>query len=120
MYKSSGEFKNKVEKIALPGSSIGVYNLYEMDSNKTIADRITDIFYNGIKNKKMQNIIHDIAFYGTTSDFEKGFIRAEVIAYDDLVACGSELKVKEAGKFRLEGKDYLMQDGDICHFRFNV
>ena len=54
------------------------------------------------------------------TDFEKGFIRAEVISYDDLIACGSELKVKEAGKARLEGKDYLMQDGDICHFRFNV
>lgn len=53
------------------------------------------------------------------SDFRDGFIRAEVISYDDLIACGSELKVKEAGKFRLEGKDYLMQDGDICHFRFN-
>ncbi|MEG0685609.1 MAG: DUF933 domain-containing protein [Coprobacillus sp.] len=42
------------------------------------------------------------------------------MSYADLVVCGSELKVKEAGKFRVEGKDYLMQDGDICHFRFNV
>ena len=54
------------------------------------------------------------------TDFERGFIKAEVMSYDDLVACGSELKVKEAGKARLEGKDYLMQDGDICLFRFNV
>ena len=54
------------------------------------------------------------------TDFETGFIRAEVMSYQDLIDCGNELKVKEAGKMRLEGKDYLMQDGDICHFRFNV
>lgn len=54
------------------------------------------------------------------SDFERGFIRAEIMSYDDLVKYGSELKVKEAGKMRLEGKDYEMQDGDICYFRFNV
>ncbi len=69
-------------------------------------------FKNGMNAKECAGIIH--------SDFEKGFIRAEVMSYDDLIACGNELKVKEAGKFRLEGKDYLMQDGDICHFRFNV
>ena len=54
------------------------------------------------------------------TDFEKGFIRAEVMSYDDLIECGSELKVKEKGKMRLEGKEYIMKDGDICHFRFNV
>ena len=54
------------------------------------------------------------------TDFEKGFIRAEVMSYEDLIECGSELKVKESGKARLEGKEYLMQDGDICYFRFNV
>jgi len=54
------------------------------------------------------------------SDFEKGFIRAEVISYDDYVKYGSEAKVKEAGKMRVEGKDYVVQDGDIMHFRFNV
>ena len=54
------------------------------------------------------------------TDFEKGFIKAEVISYEDLIQCGSELKVREAGRARLEGKDYIMQDGDICHFRFNV
>ena len=54
------------------------------------------------------------------SDFERGFIRAEVMSYDDLISCGSELSVKENGKMRLEGKEYVMQDGDICHFRFNV
>jgi GTP-binding protein YchF len=54
------------------------------------------------------------------TDFEKGFIRAEVIAYDDFVKFGSEAAVKEAGKLRVEGKEYLVQDGDVMHFRFNV
>lgn len=54
------------------------------------------------------------------SDFEKGFIRAEVIAYDDYVTYGSEAKVKEAGKLRVEGKEYIVKDGDVMHFRFNV
>ena len=54
------------------------------------------------------------------TDFEKGFIRAEVIAYDDYVNYGSEAKVKEAGKMRVEGKEYIVKDGDVMHFRFNV
>ncbi|MCB1787387.1 MAG: redox-regulated ATPase YchF [Chromatiaceae bacterium] len=54
------------------------------------------------------------------TDFERGFIRAEVIAYDDFVACRGEHGAKEAGKVRLEGKDYVVQDGDVIHFRFNV
>ena len=54
------------------------------------------------------------------SDFEKGFIRAEVIAFEDYVAFGSEAKVKEAGKLRVEGKEYIVKDGDVMHFRFNV
>ena len=54
------------------------------------------------------------------NDFEKGFIRAEVIGYDDYIECGGESKAKEAGKMRLEGKEYIVQDGDVMHFRFNV
>ncbi len=54
------------------------------------------------------------------TDFEKGFIRAEVIKYDDYIRYGSEAAVKEAGKMGIEGKDYVVQDGDIMHFRFNV
>ncbi len=54
------------------------------------------------------------------TDFEKGFIRAEVIAYDDFIACGGEQGAKDAGKWRLEGKDYLLVEGDVVHFRFNV
>lgn len=54
------------------------------------------------------------------NDFEKGFIKAEVIAYEDFVTLGGESKCKEAGKLKLEGKDYVVQDGDVMHFRFNV
>ena len=54
------------------------------------------------------------------SDFERGFIRAEVISFDDLMACGTIQAAKEKGKIRSEGKDYVMQDGDIVLFRFNV
>jgi GTP-binding protein YchF len=54
------------------------------------------------------------------TDFEKGFIRAEVIAYADYVACKGEAGAKETGKLRLEGKEYVVQDGDVMHFRFNV
>lgn len=66
----------------------------------------------GAKAPEAAGVIH--------TDFEKGFIRAEVTAYDDFVSLGGETKAKEAGKLRLEGKEYLMADGDIVHFRFNV
>ena len=66
----------------------------------------------GMKAPECAGIIH--------TDFQKGFIKAEIMSFDDLKKYGNELKVKEAGKLRLEGKDYIMQDGDICHFRFNV
>lgn len=69
-------------------------------------------FKTGMKAPQCAGIIH--------TDFEKGFIKAEVMSYSDLKECGNEKAVKEAGKMRLEGKDYLMQDGDICYFRFNV
>ena len=69
-------------------------------------------YKDGMNAKECAGIIH--------SDFEKGFIKAEVIAYKDLIEYGDEAKVKEKGKFRIEGKEYLMQDGDICHFRFNL
>ena len=54
------------------------------------------------------------------SDFERGFIRAEVVSYDDLLAAGSMNGAKERGQLRLEGKEYIVQDGDVMHFRFNV
>jgi GTP-binding protein YchF len=69
-------------------------------------------FHKGTKAPQAAGIIH--------SDFEKGFIRAEVIKYDDYVKYGSEAACKEAGKMGIEGKDYVVLDGDIMHFRFNV
>ena len=69
-------------------------------------------FRRGSKAPKCAGIIH--------TDFEKGFIRAEVIKYDDYVSLGGEQGVREAGKLGVEGKDYVVQDGDIMHFRFNV
>ena len=54
------------------------------------------------------------------TDFEHGFIRAEVIHFDDYVACKGEAGAREAGKMRVEGKEYVVQDGDVMHFRFNV
>ena len=69
-------------------------------------------FKKGMKAPECAGIIH--------TDFQKGFIKAEIMSYEDLEKYGTELKVKEAGKMRLEGKEYIMQDGDICYFRFNV
>ncbi len=69
-------------------------------------------FKKGWKAPQCAGVIH--------TDFEKGFIRAEVIKYDDYIAYGSEAAVKEAGKMSVEGKEYVVQDGDIMHFRFNV
>jgi GTP-binding protein YchF len=66
----------------------------------------------GLKAPQAAGVIH--------TDFERGFIRAETISYDDFVAAGGETAAKEAGKMRLEGKEYLVQDGDIFHFLFNV
>ena len=69
-------------------------------------------FHDGWKAPQCAGVIH--------TDFEKGFIRAEVIKYEDFLSYGSEAAVKEAGKMGVEGKEYIVQDGDIMHFRFNV
>ena len=66
----------------------------------------------GTKAPQAAGVIH--------TDFERGFIRAEVIGYDDFVACDGESGARETGKLRVEGKEYVMRDGDVCHFRFNV
>ena len=68
-------------------------------------------FVNGSKAPAVAGIIH--------SDFEKGFIRAEVVKYQDFIDYGSESKIRELGKLKIEGKDYVVEDGDIIHFRFN-
>ncbi|WP_313803116.1 redox-regulated ATPase YchF [Cytobacillus sp.] len=69
-------------------------------------------FRQGMKAPQCAGVIH--------SDFEKGFIRAETVSYEDLLAAGSMTAAKEAGKVRLEGKEYIVKDGDVMHFRFNV
>ncbi|TRZ36495.1 redox-regulated ATPase YchF [Niallia circulans] len=69
-------------------------------------------FVQGMKAPQCAGIIH--------SDFERGFIRAETVSYDDLIVSGNMVAAKEAGKVRLEGKEYIVKDGDIIHFRFNV
>jgi ribosome-binding ATPase YchF (GTP1/OBG family) len=69
-------------------------------------------YHKGWKAPQCAGVIH--------TDFEKGFIRAEVIKYEDYIKYGSESAVKEAGKLYVEGKDYEVEDGDIMHFRFNV
>ena len=69
-------------------------------------------YHKGSKAPQCAGVIH--------TDFEKGFIRAEVIKYQDFVELGSEAAVKEAGKMRIEGKDYVVQDGDMMNFLFNV
>jgi len=68
-------------------------------------------FKDGMNARDCAGIIH--------TDFREGFIKAEVMSYDDLIKYGDETKVKEAGRLRIEGRDYIMKDGDICHFRFN-
>ena len=69
-------------------------------------------FRNGMKAPQCAGVIH--------SDFERGFIRAETVSYDDLLENGSMTAANEAGKVRLEGKEYVVKDGDVMHFRFNV
>ena len=59
----------------------------------------------------------DLSFH---TDFERGFIRAETIAYDDYIACKGEAGARDAGKLRLEGRDYVLREGDLLYFRFNV
>ena len=66
----------------------------------------------GMKAPQAAGVIH--------GDFERGFIAAQIVHYDDLVALGSEAKAREAGKLRIEGKEYVMRDGDVVEWRFNV
>ncbi|MET1259263.1 redox-regulated ATPase YchF [Flagellimonas sp. DF-77] len=100
-----------------PGSSKlirGAYRLLDLETYFTAGPKEVRAWTVGIGSTAPQaaGVIH--------TDFEKGFIRAEVISFQDYVDLGSEAKVKEAGKMRVEGKEYIVQDGDIMHFRFNV
>ena len=103
-----------IEESGLSSLIRSTYSLLGLATYFTVgADEVKAwTFRLGMKAPACAGIIH--------TDFEKGFIRAEVMSYNDLIECGSEVKVREKGKVRLEGKEYIMQDGDICHFRFNV
>ena len=100
-----------------PGSAKlirGAYRLLELDTYFTAGEKEVRAWTIpvGATAPQAAGVIH--------TDFEKGFIRAEVISYDDYVKYGSEAKVKEAGRMRVEGKEYIVKDGDVMHFRFNV
>ncbi|SMB96307.1 hypothetical protein SAMN00017405_1501 [Desulfonispora thiosulfatigenes DSM 11270] len=87
---------------------LGLYTYFTAGVQEVRAWTITK----GMKAPQAAGVIH--------TDFERGFIRAEVVSYDDLLAAGSMNQAKENGKLRLEGKEYVVQDGDVMHFRFNV
>jgi len=113
------EKKRFLEELGITNSGLDkliyqTYNLLGLRTFFTAGEKEVKAwtFRKGMKAPQCAGVIH--------SDFERGFIRAEVMSYDDLLEYGTELKVKEAGKMRLEGKEYEMQDGDICYFRFNV
>jgi ribosome-binding ATPase len=100
-----------------PGVNMLIHHAYHLLNLKTYFTTGPDesrawTFTQGTKAPQAAGIIH--------SDFERGFIRAEVIKYDDYVALGSEHACRSAGKIAIEGKDYVVHDGDIMHFRFNV
>ena len=100
-----------------PGSAKlirGAYSLLQLETYFTggVKEVRAWTIHKGATAPQAAGVIH--------TDFEKGFIRAEVISYQDYVHYGSESKVKEAGKMRVEGKEYIVQDGDVMHFRFNV
>ncbi|MDE7402587.1 MAG: redox-regulated ATPase YchF [Muribaculaceae bacterium] len=113
------ERREFLEEMGLEESGVNrliraAYSLLDLQTYFTAgADEVRAwTFMRGTKAPQAAGIIH--------TDFEKGFIRAEVIKYDDYVTLGSETAVKEAGKMGVEGKEYVVQDGDIMHFRFNV
>lgn len=108
-----------LQELGIPSSGLDklIYATYKLLGLETFFTAGKDecrawTFKKGMKAPECAGIIH--------TDFQRGFIKAEIMSFDDLKMHGTELKVKEAGKMRLEGKEYLMQDGDICYFRFNV
>jgi ribosome-binding ATPase YchF (GTP1/OBG family) len=97
---------NRLIKVAY--KQLGLYTYFTAGVQEVRAWTI----HRGTKAPGAAGVIH--------TDFERGFIRAEVVAYADLLAAGSMNGAKERGQLRLEGKEYLVQDGDVMHFRFNV
>ena len=92
------------------GFEFGAYHVKPTDARRGGLVVVQEIF--GVTAPQAAGVIH--------TDFEKGFIRAETIAYDDYVRLNGEAGAREAGKMRLEGKEYVVRDGDVMHFRFNT
>lgn len=108
-----------LEELGLEESGVNrlikkAYNLLNLETFITAGEMEVKAwtYHKGWKAPQCAGVIH--------TDFEKGFIRAEVIKYEDYIQYGSEAAVRDAGKLGIEGKDYVVQDGDIMHFRFNV
>ncbi len=103
-----------IKRSGLDEIIVSAYNILNLSTFLTVGtDEVRAwTFTKGMKAPDCAGVIH--------SDFKKGFIRAEVYSYDDIIKYGSEVALKEAGKLRIEGKDYVVQDGDIMHIRFNV
>jgi GTP-binding protein YchF len=108
-----------LEELGLAGSGLGalVHAAYRLLGLRTFFTAGADecrawTVHAGDSAPRAAGVIH--------TDFEKGFIKAEVYSYDDIVKYGSETKIKEAGKYRIEGKEYIVQDGDVMFFKFNV
>lgn len=93
---------------------IGAFKMLHLSTFFTVGKKEVRswVFHNGATAPQCAGIIH--------TDFERGFIKAEIIKYNDFVSLGSEAEARKAGKLRLEGKTYIMEDGDICTFKFNV
>jgi hypothetical protein len=91
-----------------------VYSLLGLQTYLTTGEKETRAWTisKGTKAPQAAGVIH--------GDFERGFIAAQIVHFDDLIACGSEAKAREAGKLRIEGKEYVMRDGDVVEWRFNV
>ncbi len=110
------EFLNDIglEESGLSKMIRGVFTLLGLSTYFTAGEKEVRAwtFRNGIKAPEAAGIIH--------TDFERGFIKAEIYRCEDIFTEGSESKIKELGKMRMEGKDYIVQDGDVIHFRFNV
>ena len=106
--------EDRKEFLAAAGLEESAYHILNLQTFITAGEMEVKAwtYHKGWKAPQCAGVIH--------TDFEKGFIRAEVIKYDDYIKYGSEAAVREAGKLNIEGKDYEVQDGDIMHFRFNV
>ena len=113
--KNAAGVKNILNVLHYTGYEKTLIVVSAMGKTTNALEQVVQSFFD---NKEMypqdleQGVIH--------TDFEKGFIRAEVISFNDYIKLGSEQKVKEAGKMRIEGKEYIVKDGDVMHFRFNL